>query len=171
MRLIATSQAGLLIGGLLVLGLVAVRSYWGRSSVSHACPLPEQPIELNRSTVNELGTLPGMTTSRARALIRYREQLGGFISLFQLYEAGIDSITVAYWTPALYIDTTLVQGLERPWTYRRLKAHPYITARMAWNLMRLQYEGRPQMWKTVLVDSLRICNAALAQKLQFYLGE
>ena len=80
-----------LISGLLVLSALAIQT-----PVVHAQPAEsgnvqanegtsqQQRIDLNSATVEQLITLPGVGQSKAKAIIKYREEVGPFLEVAQL---------------------------------------------------------------------------------------
>ncbi|HBI74909.1 MAG TPA: competence protein, partial [Alteromonas macleodii] len=44
----------------------------------------QQRIDLNSATVEQLITLPGVGQSKAKAIIKYREEVGPFLEVAQL---------------------------------------------------------------------------------------
>ncbi len=80
-----------LISGLLVLSALAIQT-----PAVHAQPVvsgnaqanegtsQQQRIDLNSATVEQLITLPGVGQSKAKAIIKYREEVGPFLEVAQL---------------------------------------------------------------------------------------
>ena len=80
-----------LISGLLVLSALAIQT-----PVVHAQPAEsgntqvnegtsqQQRIDFNSATVEQLITLPGVGQSKAKAIIKYREEVGPFLEVAQL---------------------------------------------------------------------------------------
>ena len=80
-----------LISGLLVLSALAIQT-----PAVHAQPAEsgnvqanegtsqQQRIDLNSATVEQLITLPGVGQSKAKAIIKYREEVGPFLEVAQL---------------------------------------------------------------------------------------
>ncbi|MEC7132043.1 MAG: helix-hairpin-helix domain-containing protein, partial [Pseudomonadota bacterium] len=80
-----------LISGLLVLSALAIQT-----PAVHAQPADSgnahanegtsqhQRIDLNSATVEQLITLPGVGQSKAKAIIKYREEVGPFLEVAQL---------------------------------------------------------------------------------------
>jgi len=79
-----------LISGLLVLSALAIQT-----PAVHAQPADsensqaneasqQQRIDLNSATVEQLITLPGVGQSKAKAIIKYREEVGPFLEVAQL---------------------------------------------------------------------------------------
>jgi competence protein ComEA len=80
-----------LISGLLVLSALAIQA-------PAVCAQPadsenarfnqgtdqQQRIDLNSATVEQLITLPGVGQSKAKAIIKYREEVGPFLEVAQL---------------------------------------------------------------------------------------
>lgn len=53
-------------------------------------------LDLNAATVEELQRLPGIGVSKAKAIVEYRERVGGFLEVEQLTEVkGIGSKMLA----------------------------------------------------------------------------
>lgn len=82
-------------------------------------------LDLNTTDTSELKKIPGIGSVRARQIVRYRDKLGGFVSLEQLAEipdlpAGIEkwfSITTVL-PPPVHINKLSAAQLAR---------HPYLT--------------------------------------------
>ena len=80
-----------LVSGLLVLSALAVQvpavsaqevtSETGSVSTSLQV---QQRIDLNAATVEQLITLPGVGQSKAKAIVKYREEVGPFLEVAQL---------------------------------------------------------------------------------------
>ena len=100
------------------------------------------PIELNASDTAMLIQLKGIGPGFARRIIKYRERLGGFVSVEQLYEVwGLDSTLVAALVPKLSIDENLVRKIPiNRCTVSELKKHPYMNYNIANNIV--QYRDR-----------------------------
>ncbi len=61
-------------------------------------------LDLNRATVDELITLPGVGVVRAKAIIRWREEHGAFRSLDDLLQVpGVGPATVARLRPQVEV--------------------------------------------------------------------
>ena len=81
-------------------------------------------VDVNTADTAELKKIPGIGSGIAKAIVAYRERLGGFCSVEQLEE-------VDYVTPALLkwfkLDTPSVRKLDiNKMTLDRLCSHPYL---------------------------------------------
>lgn len=81
-------------------------------------------IALNGSDTTQLKKIPGIGSSYANAICRYRERLGGFYSSNQLLEIdGIPESVVHY----VAVDRSVIRKLNlNKLSYRQLRQHPYI---------------------------------------------
>ena len=86
-------------------------------------------IELNSADSFLLKSLPGIGNVLSSRIVRYRNLLGGFVTVDQLGEVyGIDSLLVAELEPLLFTDTTLVRTIDiNRAGYGDLLRHPYIS--------------------------------------------
>jgi len=93
-------------------------------------------IELNSADTTQLIKLRGIGSYYARQIIYYRDKLGGFVSISQLYEIErMREETVQKIEPFLTIDTTLIRKLHiNSDDASVLVRHPYITWNMAKNI-------------------------------------
>jgi DNA uptake protein ComE-like DNA-binding protein len=108
----------------------------GATSSSGATPytftaktgLSAQPIDINRADSAQLLPLPGIGPVFASRLVKYRDLLGGYASVDQLYEVyGISQETVDGIANRIFIDTTAVNMLDlNSATFRELLRHPYL---------------------------------------------
>ncbi|NPA34455.1 MAG: helix-hairpin-helix domain-containing protein [Chlorobi bacterium] len=134
--------------------------------------MPENPslwIDVNTATVEELASLPSISKPIAKRIVSYRNWIGGFHSISQLEEIGWWNIhDLTFSKKVLYIEPNFQPRKLRIY-YTNLVKHPYFTPRMAWWTVKLKREGRLSQWKTVIVDSLRLCNDSLANKLEPYI--
>lgn len=97
-------------------------------------------LELNTADTSELQLLRGIGRFTAVKIVRYRQELGGYYSVNQLYEIHelhterIDSLL-----PYLYVDTTLIEPIDvNRASVRRLYRHPYISYQQAEQLYDLR---------------------------------
>ena len=80
-----------LISGLLVLSALAIQAPTVHAqamsedgnNASETAPL-QQRIDLNSATIEQLVTLPGVGQSKAKAIGKYREEVGPFLEVAQL---------------------------------------------------------------------------------------
>ncbi|WP_394221854.1 ComEA family DNA-binding protein [Alteromonas gracilis] len=80
-----------LVSGLLVLSALAVQipavsaQETARETESAGTSLhAQQLIDLNNATVEQLVALPGVGQSKAKAIVKYREEVGPFLEVAQL---------------------------------------------------------------------------------------
>lgn len=87
-----------------------------------------QPIDINRSDSADLLPLPGIGPVFAGRIIKYRNLLGGFVSVDQLGEVyGIPPETIEKIRPRVLIDSTVVQRIHIDTaSFRELLRHPYL---------------------------------------------
>lgn len=85
-------------------------------------------IELNAADTTELQRMPGIGSGRAKQIVGYRRQLGGFAHVGQLLEINnfpqevFDKIA-----PYLSVNQTLIEKIQiNKASVERLKKHPYI---------------------------------------------
>ncbi len=86
--------------------------------------IPGQQISINSADTTELMKIPGIGSYYAKSIVRYREQLGGFVSLSQIKEIeGIPDSAI----PFIHIDSHGVKKLNiNQLTLNQLRRHPYI---------------------------------------------
>ncbi len=102
--------------------------------------LPKSIIELNTSSQEQLESIKGVGPFFAKQIIRYRERLGGYISIDQLSEVWKmnDSISERI-SPYLDIDPTQLRKLNINYAdVEELKNHPYITWNMANSIVKMR---------------------------------
>lgn len=80
-----------LISGLLVLSALTIQTPAvhaqpadSENSQANEGTSQQQRIDLNSATVEQLITLPGVGQSKAKAIIKYREEVGPFLEVAQL---------------------------------------------------------------------------------------
>lgn len=83
-----------------------------------------QQLAVNSADTTELQQIPGIGKTYAKAIVRYREKLGGFTSSKQLLEIeGLPESTTQFVT----VDTTHVRKMNiNQLTLNQLRQHPYI---------------------------------------------
>ena len=95
-------------------------------------------LNLRTADTTELKMIRGIGSYRAKQIVRYREQLGGFAHLEQLYEVkalqplltdsmSADSLLAHFWLDSVIIDPLRVNsaGVEK------LQRHPYLSFEQA----------------------------------------
>lgn len=93
----------------------------------------EGPIDLNTADSEAFQKLPMVGEKRAAQIIRYRDALGGFISVTQLSEMyGLPDSIFALISPKLKVSNPLLRRISlNSGTAQQLEAHPYISRRQA----------------------------------------
>ena len=86
-------------------------------------------IDLNEADSLALTTVRGIGPSFASRIIKYRNRLGGFVSINQLKEVyGIDSIKYVQISPQLKIASSIIKQINiNTSTFDDLKNFPYLT--------------------------------------------
>ena len=86
---------------------------------------PVSPIDLNAADSAALVTLPGIGPVYATRIIRYREQLGGFLDISQLME--IDGLPDSLMKWFILTDTVPISKISvNTLSLSQLRRHPYI---------------------------------------------
>lgn len=101
------------------------------SNKSYTKPLP-QKIDVNTATVEEFKALPGVGNT-AYKIIKFREKLGGFISISQVKETyGLSDSVYTAMLPYLQLISTEIQkvNINTADDYE-LSKHPYISREIA----------------------------------------
>ena len=85
-------------------------------------------LNLRTADTVELKMIHGIGSYRARQIVRYREQLGGFVSVEQVLEAkgmenvDADSLLAHFWIDSVKIEAMNVNSVG----LQRLSRHPYL---------------------------------------------
>ena len=85
-------------------------------------------INLRTADTTELKMLYGIGSYRARQIVRYREQLGGFVRVEQVLEAkGMEGVNADTLLQHLYMDSVIVKQIPiNQISVQRLARHPYL---------------------------------------------
>jgi competence ComEA-like helix-hairpin-helix protein len=121
-----------------------------------------QRIELNTADTTALNSLPSIGQKRALAIIRYREQLGGFYTTLQLLEVwGIDTSVFNKIKGRLTINTKHIKPLPLlDITWNEFKQHPYFSGEvgrqiLAWRKSKNYHiESLDELTEIKAVDSI-----------------
>jgi competence protein ComEA len=97
----------------------------------------EAIIELNSADTAKLKKLKGIGSGFAKRILNYREKLGGFVSLNQLYEIwGLDSAVVKSILPHISLNTAMVRKIPlNHCNVSDLKKHPYLSYNVSNNIV------------------------------------
>lgn len=110
-------------------------------------------IDINAADTAELKKIPGIGSYRAKAIIAYRERLGGFISVSQLNEINNMPDSLAAW---FYVrnDFRPRQTDLNTASMKEMTRHPYMTKEMAKAILshRKKY-GRFNSWDEMAMYS------------------
>ena len=101
--------------------------------LSNTYPKRDTVLELNTADTTELMLLRGVGRYTAIQIIKYRNDLGGYYAVEQLYEIReIPAERVDSLIPHLLVDTTRIEPIQvNHASIRRLQRHPYISYRQA----------------------------------------
>ena len=96
--------------------------YSGRGEIG------SQPVDINRADSADLIPLPGIGPVFAGRIIKYRNLLGGFVSMNQLLEVyGMPEETLDMIRESILVDTSAIFKLQlNSLTFRELLRHPYL---------------------------------------------
>ena len=128
-----------------------------RDSISSEKPLypvkKDTILNLNTCDTAELQLIRGIRGYTARAIVRYRNQLGGFVSVSQLREVKeIPADRVDSLLPYFFVDPDLVTPIPvNQSSAERLSRHPYLSFSQA----KAVYELRRTNFKLNDIDQLQ----------------
>ncbi len=104
-------------------------------------PTKSQAIDINTANVNLLKMQPGIGDVFAGRIVKYRESLGGFVSLDQLDEVyGLEEKSLKSLKNKAYIGRDFVprQVKVNSASVNALRSHPYISALLAEDIVRFR---------------------------------
>lgn len=126
-------------------------------------------LNLRTADTTELKMIKGIGSYRAKQIIRYREQLGGFASVEQLREVKAlqpllkDSLSTDSLLSHFFIDSVRVVPLKvNSMHVERLQRHPYLSFEQA----RAIYELRRKKIHLKHLDQLRTLDCLTEQDIQ-----
>ena len=111
-------------------------------------------VELNTADTTTLKKVPGIGSTFARRIIKYRELLGGFYSINQLKEVyGMDSERYEALVPWFAVDTLHLRKLNvNTLPPADLLRHPYLIYQQVQILLRLRKQkSRLSGWENLLL--------------------
>ena len=126
-------------------------------------------LELNTTDTTELQLLRGVGRYSAMQIVRYRQALGGYYSVNQLYEIKeLPTQRVDSLLPHLTVDTSLIVPIDvNRASIKQLQRHPYISYRQAEQLYDLR---RRKLRLSSLDDLSTIFTPEERQRLTPYLS-
>lgn len=85
---------------------------------------PGEYVAVNSADTVQLKKIPGIGSSYANAIVRYRDRLGGFYAVAQLMEIdGVPETAMQY----VKVDASAIKKINiNRLAYRQLRQHPYI---------------------------------------------
>lgn len=110
-------------------------------------------VDINRADSITWMVLPGIGAKRASSILRYKERLGGFISIAQVGETfGLPDSVFQKIRPSLTLGSGNIEQLSiNTATEAELKAHPYI----GWQIAKIIVAYRNQHGAYKSVDDLQ----------------
>lgn len=125
-------------------------------------------VELNSADTTTLKGVPGIGSTFAKRIVKYRELLGGYCHIEQLKEVyGIDEEKFALLKDWFKVDTTLISKMRiNILAGKELSAHPYISFSQAEIILKLRKKkGKIKNWDELLFmkefqedDYIRLCS-------------
>lgn len=130
---------------------------------------PDPLLDLNRCSATDLERLPGIGVVLSGRVVKYRELLGGFVSVSQLKEVyGIDSVIYELIEKKVFVSDTGISIISLDsCTFGRMARHPYFGPDMARSIIRY----RELMGVPVSNDDLvrqKVISPAQADKIRPY---
>ena len=110
-------------------------------------------IELNEADTLTLKKIPGIGSTFARRIVRYRELLGGYYTVEQLAEVyGIDEERYAALYPWFRVYTTRLRPQSiNQLSYKELLRHPYLNNAQVRQIDRLRRKAPLQSWSELML--------------------
>ena len=126
------------------------------------------PLELNMAAAEDLRSLPGVGPVLSQRIVRFRDVLGGFHHIDDLYEVyGLDSSVVDVAKAYVTVDASLVRPVCLDTvSFRSMLKHPRFDVETTKKLMRAR--GRGVHTLDVILERSRLDSAVL-RKVQPYL--
>lgn len=132
----------------------------------------KRTVELNNADTTALMTLPGIGSKRAKAIVTYREQLGGFHTTNQLLDIwSIDTATYLRIKPYLKVDRKFIKPLpllEITWV--ELKKHPYFGGEIGRELLAWRKAKKYQIDSLNEIMEIKAIDSILFRKIAPYLS-
>jgi DNA uptake protein ComE-like DNA-binding protein len=130
-----------------------------------------QPIEINTADSLAFVSLPGIGPILSQRIIRFREKLGGFVTIQQVSETfGLPDSTFQKIKPYLQCRLTEIKKLNiNVANFDQLKAHPYIHPNLAAVIVRYRMEHGP-FSSVESIQQIALVTAAVFDKLSPYLS-
>lgn len=100
-------------------------------------------IDINTADTTAYRSLYGIGSKLAARIVNYREKLGGFYSISQVGETyGVPDSTFQKIKPYLVLNTAAIKKLDiNSATYEELNAHPYISSKLAYLIMKYRKDN------------------------------
>jgi DNA uptake protein ComE-like DNA-binding protein len=130
-------------------------------------------LEVNTADTTALIALPGVGPSFARGIVKYRDWLGGYVSLDQLEEVFVlkdKPDAIIRLKELLMLDTLMVRKIPiNTCTVEELAAHPYLRWKLAKPLIAYRNQHGP-FQKPEDILGCALIDEALFRKLAPYLS-
>ena len=132
---------------------------------------PKRVIDINSADTTALMALPGIGIKRALAIIKYRDQLGGFYTTNQLLEIwAIDTPTYQRIKPLIKANQRLIKPLpllEITWV--ELQKHPYFGGIVGRELLAWRKAKKYQIDSLNEIMEIKAIDSVLFRKIAPYL--
>jgi competence ComEA-like helix-hairpin-helix protein len=126
-------------------------------------------LNLRTADTTELKKIRGIGSYRARQIVRYRKELGGFTSVEQLYDIkalkpllsdtlSADSLLAHFWLDSIIVDPLPVNSAS----LERLQRHPYLSFEQA----KAIYELRRRKSRLTSIEPLQRLECFTPDELQ-----
>lgn len=128
-------------------------------------------FELNSADTTLLSQLPGIGIGRAKMIVNYRSQIGGFYSAKQLHEIEYlpDSITNLL-IPYITIELDSIKPIDlNTSSMKRLHRHPYISYEQAKAIYNLRWDKQHKGSITNIEDLKTIFNEKEFERIKYYI--
>ncbi len=142
----------------------------GSNYQSYSKPSPLPMYDLNHATLEDLIEIKGVGPATAKAILQYRDKLGGFHQVDQLKEVYlIDSTRYNLISKQCLPPTDSLRKIDLNHSdYYALKKHPYFSNRLAYELV--QYKQLKGSFKTLNeLRNVKGMNDSIFEKISPYL--